>query len=136
MSARVLFRHGECFVYRIPPQSFSSAGHHAESWGLQKPFITASIEVWEEPVKEASRSSATGGSGSGVGPAATKSRDAGEGGGNDDDDDDDDDGNDDLLSVCTIKMFKGKKLFAKCELDMDAAGEKGLPFYMQAVRSE
>lgn len=37
------------------------------------------------------------------------------------------------LGICIIKMFKGKKLFAKCELDMDLAGDKGLSFFFQDV---
>ena len=89
MTSRVLFRHNECFIYRVPPQSFSAAGHHAETWGLQKPFITGKIEVSEVNI----------------------------------------DGED----TCVIKMFKGKSLFAMCEMDMKKAGDKGRSFYMQDV---
>jgi len=91
MAVRVLFKHDECFVYRIPPESFSSAGHHALSWGLEKPLTTASIVVSEEE-----------------NPA-------------------------DGIGMCVIKMYKGKSLFAQCEMDMKAAGAKGQTFYLQQV---
>ena len=79
-------------MYRIPPESFSAAGHRAELWGLENPFITASIELSEEEVP-----------------------------------------GEDASGICTLKMYKGKKLFAKCEFDMELAGAKGVSFYMQQV---